>query len=98
MSSHAPAAVRRVVVTGMGAVTPLGNDVQTFWSRLVRGESGVRRIQNFDPERVTSKIAGEVVDFDRPARWTARRSGATTATRRALLVAGRQAMDQSRAA
>jgi 3-oxoacyl-[acyl-carrier-protein] synthase II len=48
----------------MGAVTPLGNDVKTFWDRLVRGESGVRTIQNFDPERVTSKVAGEVVDFD----------------------------------
>src|SRR5215210_4796034 len=48
----------------MGAVTPLGNDVQTFWSRLVGGESGVRAIQNFDAERVNSKVAGEVVDFD----------------------------------
>ena len=55
---------RRVVVTGMGAVTPLGKDVPTFWSRLVGGESGVRTIQNFDPARVTSKVAGEVVDFD----------------------------------
>ena len=55
---------RRVVVTGMGAVTPLGNDVETFWSRLVRGESGVRAIQNFDASRVNSKVAGEVVDFD----------------------------------
>ena len=49
----------------MGAVTPLGNDVATFWSRLVAGESGVATISvNFDPERVTSKIAGEVKDFD----------------------------------
>ena len=56
---------RRVVVTGMGVVTPLGNDVETFWSRLVRGESGVRGIQNFDAGRVASKVAGEVVDFDR---------------------------------
>jgi 3-oxoacyl-[acyl-carrier-protein] synthase II len=48
----------------MGAVTPLGNDVEMFWSRLVRGESGVRAIQNFDSSRVTSKVAGEVVDFD----------------------------------
>jgi 3-oxoacyl-[acyl-carrier-protein] synthase II len=55
---------RRVVVTGMGAVTPLGNDVETFWSRLVRGESGVRSIHSFDASRVDSKVAGEVVDFD----------------------------------
>jgi 3-oxoacyl-[acyl-carrier-protein] synthase II len=56
---------RRVVVTGMGAVTPLGNDVATFWSRLVAGESGVDTIRvNFDPARLTSKIGGEVKDFD----------------------------------
>jgi 3-oxoacyl-[acyl-carrier-protein] synthase II len=56
---------RRVVVTGMGAVTPLGNDAPTFWSRLVAGESGVDTIRvNFDPERVSSKVAGEVKDFD----------------------------------
>jgi 3-oxoacyl-[acyl-carrier-protein] synthase II len=55
---------RRVVVTGMGALTPLGNDVATFWRRLVAGESGVRATQNFDASRVTSKVAGEVVDFD----------------------------------
>ncbi len=64
MTSPARTPRRRVVVTGMGAVTPLGNDVATFWSRLVAGESGVRTIESFDPERVTSKVAGEVRDFD----------------------------------
>ena len=58
---------RRVVVTGMGAVTPIGNDVPTFWSNLVAGRSGVRTIQSFDPARVCSRIAGEVVDFDSSA-------------------------------
>ena len=48
----------------MGAVTPLGNDVATFWSNLVAGKSGVRTIEAWDPARVTSKIAGEVRDFD----------------------------------
>ena len=64
MTSPARAPRRRVVVTGMGAVTPLGNDVATFWRRLVSGESGVRTIESFDPARVASKIAGEVRDFD----------------------------------
>ena len=86
---------RRVVVTGMGAVTPLGNDVPTFWSRLVRGESGLRTIQNFDPERVTSKVAGEVVDFD-PShvldRKEVRRNDRYT---QFALVAGREALDQA---
>jgi 3-oxoacyl-[acyl-carrier-protein] synthase II len=48
----------------MGTVTPLGNDVPSFWAALVAGKSGVRSIENFDPSRVNSKIAGEVRDFD----------------------------------
>ena len=55
---------RRVVVTGMGAITPLGNDVPTFWEGLVAGRSGITRITSFDPERVDSKVAGEVRGFE----------------------------------
>jgi 3-oxoacyl-[acyl-carrier-protein] synthase II len=58
---------RRVVVTGLGAVTPLGNDVPSFWDGLINGRSGIRRIESFDPERVSSKVAGEVRDFDADA-------------------------------
>jgi 3-oxoacyl-[acyl-carrier-protein] synthase II len=86
---------RRVVVTGMGAVTPLGNDVATFWSRLVRGDSGVRRITAFDPERLTSKIAGEVVDFDPSTvleRKEIRRNDRYT---QFALIATREAMNQA---
>ena len=86
---------RRVVVTGMGAVTPLGNDVETFWSRLVSGDSGVRAIQNFDASRVDSKVAGEVVDFD-PShvldRKEIRRNDRYT---QLALVATREAMDDA---
>jgi 3-oxoacyl-[acyl-carrier-protein] synthase II len=55
---------RRVVVTGMGAITPIGTTTETFWSALLAGTSGVRAIQSFDASRVTSRIAGEVLDFD----------------------------------
>lgn len=55
---------RRVVVTGMGAITPIGNDVATYWESLVAGRSGIRRIQSFDPVNVDCKIAGEVVGFE----------------------------------
>jgi 3-oxoacyl-[acyl-carrier-protein] synthase II len=86
---------RRVVVTGMGAVTPLGNDVSTFWSRLVAGESGVRRIEAFDPSRVDSRIAGEVRDFDATGvldRKEVRRNDRYT---QLMLVATREAMGQA---
>jgi len=55
---------RRVVVTGMGAVTPLGTDVPSTWAGFVEGRSGIRPITAFDPSRVTSRIAGEVPGFD----------------------------------
>jgi beta-ketoacyl-acyl-carrier-protein synthase II len=55
---------RRVVVTGMGAVTPIGNDVPSFWDSLVSGRSGIGPITIFDPSQVAAKIAGEVKGFD----------------------------------
>lgn len=55
---------RRVVVTGIGVVSALGCDVKVFWERLSGGQSGIRRIQNFDPSAFTSQIAGEVVEYD----------------------------------
>ena len=55
---------RRVVITGLGALTPLGNDVETFWSNLKNGVSGIRRIESFDVSAYDSRIAGEVRGFD----------------------------------
>jgi len=55
---------RRVVITGMGVVTPLGNDVPTFWDNLTSGTSGIDRITLFDPEGFSCQIAGEVKNFD----------------------------------
>src|SRR5947209_6386783 len=55
---------RRVVITGLGAITPIGNDVETFWSNLKNGISGVRRIQAFDTTGYDCQIAGAVQDFD----------------------------------
>ncbi|MDF3042514.1 MAG: fabF, partial [Thermomicrobiales bacterium] len=56
--------MKRVVVTGLGAVSPLGIGVPALWEGLVAGRSGVRRIQHFDTENLTVKIAAEVPDFD----------------------------------
>jgi len=55
---------RRVVVTGMGALTPIGNDVPSFWDSLVNGRSGIGRITLFDPARTPSKVAGELKGFN----------------------------------
>ena len=55
---------RRVVITGLGVVTPVGNDVKTFWANLRNGVSGIRRIDAFDTTDYDSKIGGQVRDFD----------------------------------
>jgi 3-oxoacyl-[acyl-carrier-protein] synthase II len=59
---------RRVVVTGVGAVTPLGNDAETFWKNLTAGESGAAPIQAFDPSEFAVHFACELKDFD-PTNW-----------------------------
>lgn len=56
--------LRRVVVTGMGAITPIGNDVKTYWNNLLAGVSGAARITHFDPTLYKSAIACEVKDFN----------------------------------
>lgn len=55
---------RRVVITGIGVITPLGNDLATFWNNLKNGVSGIGRITAFDTAEYDCKIAGEVRDFN----------------------------------
>ena len=62
--SSAERGERRVVITGLGAVTPLGNDVETYWDGLVAGRSGIDRFASFDPSGVPSQVGGEIKDFD----------------------------------
>lgn len=55
---------RRVVITGVGVVSPLGNDADTFWKNLLEGKSGISRITSFDVTDYPTKIAGEIKDFN----------------------------------
>ena len=55
---------KRVVVTGLGIISPIGNDVSTFWENLLNGVSGVGVIKAFDTEGFPTRIAAEVLDFD----------------------------------
>jgi len=63
---------RRVVVTGLGTVNPLGNSVKDFWQGIQEGRSGIGPITRFDTSDYVTKIAGEVKDFD-PKNWMDRR-------------------------
>ncbi|CAO0820158.1 3-oxoacyl-(acyl carrier protein) synthase 2 [Desulfarculales bacterium] len=64
---------RRVVVTGVGLVTPLATGVEESWRRILAGESGISRIQRFDPSPFKTQIAGEVRDFN-PEDWLPKKS------------------------
>ena len=67
---------RRVVVTGLGAVTPLGNDVDSFWAGIRAGKVGIGEITKFDTTDFKAKLAAEVKDFvakDRMAFTPAKR-------------------------
>ena len=55
---------RRVVITGMGIVSPVGNTISDAWANLLNGKSGITRITRFDASALASQIAGEVKDFD----------------------------------
>ena len=55
---------KRVVITGLGVVSPIGNSKEIFWQSLCAGKSGVSKITSFDPSLFTSRIAGEIRDFD----------------------------------
>ncbi|MCI5655716.1 MAG: beta-ketoacyl-ACP synthase II [Candidatus Pseudoruminococcus sp.] len=56
--------MRRVVITGIGAVTPVGNDIETMWNSLINGKNGIDYIKSFDTEKLKVKVAAEVKDFD----------------------------------
>ena len=86
---------RRVVVTGMGAVSALGNDVASTWEGLLAGRSGVRTIESFDPSRVDSKIAAEVRDFDPSAVIDRKEMRRMDRYIQFGLVVARQALDQA---
>ena len=66
--SKRPEGMRRVVVTGMGLVSPLGNDLASSWDGIVNGRSGIGPITHFDASNYTTRISGEVRDFD-ITRW-----------------------------
>jgi len=56
--------MKRVVITGIGAVTPLGNDMESTWEHILNGRSGISRISKFDPSGLRSQIGGEIRGFD----------------------------------
>jgi 3-oxoacyl-[acyl-carrier-protein] synthase II len=84
--------LRRVVITGVGAITPIGNDAESFWRGLLAGKSGIGPITHFDAARFPVRVAGEIKGFDPSTimdHRAARRSGRFA---QIALQAGREAL------
>lgn len=88
--------MRRVVITGAGIISPLGNDIDVFWGNLVNGKSGISKIDTFDVSNFKTKIAGIVRDFDAEDRWGRKDANKLDRFSQFALAAAEQALEHSR--
>ncbi len=95
MNAAGAGEMRRVVVSGMGMVTALGQGVAATWAGLLAGRSGIGPITAFDASRLSSRIAGQVPDFDPSAVIDRKEQRRTDRYTQLALVAAREAMDQA---
>jgi 3-oxoacyl-[acyl-carrier-protein] synthase II len=86
---------RRVVVTGVGVVSPVGNDKDTVWDNLVNGRSGIGRITHFDPTPYDHQAGGEVRDFDVTQWWNFKDARRTETTVHFAVASAKQAVADS---
>lgn len=85
----------RVVITGMGAISPLGSTLDLYWDGLLAGRSGIRRITQFDPSEMPCQIAGEIPDFDPEMYMERKEVRRTSRVAQIGLGAATQAMQQA---
>jgi 3-oxoacyl-[acyl-carrier-protein] synthase II len=88
----------RVVITGLGVITPLGNELEVFWDALLTGKSGVCRITQFDPEGLPCHIAGEIPDFEPTDFLQAKHARRMSRTSQIMFAAAKIAMEDSKLA
>ncbi|HEY3341367.1 MAG TPA: beta-ketoacyl synthase N-terminal-like domain-containing protein, partial [Anaerolineae bacterium] len=86
----------RVVITGLGLISPLGHDVESTWSALINGASACRHITLFDPTTIDVKIACEVKNFDPGAHFGARDARRLDRCAQFAVVAARQALEDAK--
>jgi 3-oxoacyl-[acyl-carrier-protein] synthase II len=87
--------MRRVVITGMGAVSPLGNDLPSTWRAAVAGESGIDFIRSFDASGFPVRVAAEVKDFEPPDILSPKEARRLDRNVLLALAAGREALDDA---
>ncbi|HXM30826.1 MAG TPA: beta-ketoacyl synthase N-terminal-like domain-containing protein, partial [Xanthobacteraceae bacterium] len=84
--------MNRVVITGIGVVSPVGSGLNEFWSALVDGRSGIRAIENIPTERLSTRIAAQVLDFDPNTHFEPRRTSQLDRFSQFAVVAARAAV------
>ena len=87
--------MHRVVVTGLGAVTPLGHDAASYWTGLKRGQDGIRPVESIPPEKLNQKVLGEVKGFDPQKHFTDRQLPILDRVSQFAIVAAKQAIAQA---
>ncbi|PGS53984.1 beta-ketoacyl-ACP synthase II [Bacillus sp. AFS041924] len=87
--------MKRIVITGMGVISPLGNDVDTVWNNLVNGYSGISSIDTLDVSTIKTKVAGIVRDFDAEERWGKKEARKLDRFCQFALAAAEQALENS---
>jgi 3-oxoacyl-[acyl-carrier-protein] synthase II len=83
---------KRVVITGIGIVSPVGTGVEKFWKSLIEGKSGIRPITHFDASRFDSRIAGTIVDFDPSQYFSSKEARNLSAFVQYAIVTSREAI------
>jgi 3-oxoacyl-[acyl-carrier-protein] synthase II len=91
-----PAIYRRVVITGLGLLTPLGSDLETVWADLLAGKSGIRRVTQFSPDGLPCQIAGEIPDYKPEDHFPAKEVRRLSRASQVAMVAARKAVADSR--
>ncbi|MGB8957073.1 MAG: beta-ketoacyl-ACP synthase II [Tumebacillaceae bacterium] len=86
---------KRVVITGMGVISPVGNDVESFWNSLINGHSGIRRIDRFDVSELSSQIGALVRDFNPEDFFDKKEARKMDRFVQYAMVAAREALKQS---
>ena len=86
---------RRVVITGLGTLNPLGNDVEKSWNKIVNGESGIGPITGFDPAELRTRFAGEIKEFDPVAHFGRKEARRLERVAQSSRVAATQALAHS---
>jgi len=82
----------RVVITGLGAITPLGLTVKEFWDGLISGRSGITRITQFDPNNLPCQVAGEIKGFEAKNYMDVKESRRISRSSQLAIAASREAL------